>query len=150
MSPDDFDGFNLIYGDLHAAHYLSNRDLPSRMLPPGLYGLSNHLLDTPWPKVVRARDGIAGCLDTGAGGVAGMFEVLADTRPAGDDELPSTGVPLEWERRLSPIFISGRDYGTRASTVMLIGADGTARFEERNFGENGRPLESRVFQFRIA
>lgn len=149
VRPDAYSGFNLIYGDLDGAHYLSNRDPAPREFAPGVYGLSNHLLDTPWPKLVKTRERIAGCLHSETVQVADMFEVLSDTGLAGEDELPETGLPVQWERRLSSVFIVGEDYGTRASTVMMIGADGVAYFEERGFGRAGRPLDVRRFEFSI-
>lgn len=149
VEPDAYSGFNLIYGDLDGAHYLSNRDPAPREFAPGIFGLSNRLLDTPWPKLVRTRERIADCLQSGNVKVPDMFEALADTSLADDDELPQTGLPLEWERRLSSVFIVGEDYGTRASTVIMIGSDGTAFLEERGFGRAGRPLDVRRFEFRI-
>jgi uncharacterized protein with NRDE domain len=78
-----------------------------------------------------------------------MFSALADRRLADDNALPDTGVPIEWERLLSAVFISGTDYGTRASTLMAIGADGSAWLEERGFGTEGRPLDVHRFEFQI-
>jgi len=149
VDPGAYQGFNLIFGDLDGAHYLSNRDPAPRLFGPGVYGLSNHLLDTPWPKLVRTRERISQCLQSNIIQVPEMFDALADTCIADDADLPETGVPIEWERRLSPVFISGTDYGTRASTVLMIGADGTACLEERSFAESGRPLDIRRFEFRI-
>jgi len=149
VDPDAYPGFNLIYGDLDGAHYLSNRDPAPREFAPGTYGLSNHLLDTPWPKLVKIRERIADCLRSDTLRVPLMFEALADTGPAEDDALPETGLPVQWERRLSSVFIVGEDYGTRASTVMMIGSDGLALLEEHGFGRAGRPLGVRRFEFGI-
>lgn len=137
-----FSGFNLLLADGSGLWYHSNRtgSAPS-CLSPGIYGLSNHRLDTPWPKLQAARAGFAA-------GVAslpeteGLFAVLGDDRPAADAELPATGVPLEWERLLSAIFVRSPDYGTRASTVLMIAADGTLHLEERRFGPEGRTFQS--------
>jgi uncharacterized protein with NRDE domain len=71
-----------------------------------------------------------------------MFAILADDEIVPDAELPDTGVPLEWERRLSAIFVRSEPYGTRASTVVMLAADGGITFEERSFGPNGQPLQS--------
>lgn len=150
VDPDLYQGFNLLYGDLDDARYLSNRDSRRESLDPGVYGLSNHLLDTPWPKLVRTRDRISRCLESDAVPVPEMFDALADRQTVPDDELPATGVPREWERRLSAVFIAGDEYGTRASTVITINAGGTATLEERGFGAAGLPLEVRRFEFSIS
>lgn len=149
VDPAEYQGFNLIFGDLTGAWYLSNRDTAPRVFQPGIYGLSNHLLDTPWPKLIKTRDRVSRCLREQVVYVPDLFDSLADSGQAADPDLPATGVPIEWERRLSSVFIVGDEYGTRASTVMMIGADGTARLEERSFGEAGRPLETRSFEFRL-
>jgi uncharacterized protein with NRDE domain len=118
-------------------YYLANRKAPDAgfaVLAPGVYGLSNHLLDTPWPKVERGRRALAAALqDGGAPEPDALFEILATTDPAPDPELPDTGVGREWERVLSSLFIVSPTYGTRASTVLLIDATGTATFAERSF-----------------
>ncbi len=139
----DFSGFNLLLGDSQSLWYCSNRGAEPQELAPGIYGMSNHLLDSPWPKLVTARLGFAQAIaklpDRGP-----LFDVLADDEIVPDTELPSTGVPLEWERRLSAIFVRSEDYGTRASTVLTLAGDGQITFEERSFGPHGRALQSSV------
>ena len=144
---DDYGGYNLIVGDEHQMHYLTNRGDDRRFLGPGIYGLSNHRLDTPWPKVVAVRTGLHWLIDDDRVDPDALFELLADREPAPDDELPHTGVPLEWERALSAAFIVGEDYGTRASTVVLVTADGGVVFEERRFGPGGIPAGDSRFSF---
>lgn len=138
-----YSGFNLLVSDGNGLWYGSNRDGVPRELPPGIYGLSNHLLDTPWPKLVAARERFSAALHA-LPAVEGLFDILADDGIVADDFLPRTGVPLEWERRLSAIFVRSADYGTRASTVLTRNARGVIRVEERSFGPNGRPLQSSV------
>ncbi len=104
---DEYGGFNLVIGEGDQMHYLTNRGEGRRFLEPGIYGLSNHRLDTPWPKVVAARDGVRQLLDDDRVDSEALFELLSDRTPAPDDELPDTGVPLEWERTLSAAFIDG-------------------------------------------
>lgn len=133
-----YDGFNLLVGDLTRAHYLGNR-VPGdttghRTLEPGIYGLSNHLLDTPWPKVERGRRLLAELLESGAPTPEALLEIMYDTDVAPDDALPSTGVPAEWERALSASFIATPMYGTRASTALIVSRDGHATFVERTYG----------------
>ncbi len=127
----DFNGFNLIFGDQHAMYWVTNEDGGSfKPLEPGIYGLSNGALDTPWPKVVRAKAQFASLLCQGAPDDA-YFEMLADTTRAADSRLPDTGVSLEWERLLSPICIESDDYGTRASSLLRVLDGGKADLQER-------------------
>ena len=135
-------GFNLLASDGHSLWYCSNRDpVAARELPPGIYGLSNHLLDSPWPKLLTARERFAAALEH-LPDPEPMFCILADDEIVPDTELPETGVPLEWERMLSAIFVRSPAYGTRASTVLTVAADGQLRFEERSFGADGSQLQS--------
>ena len=136
-----FSGFNLLVSDNDSLWYCSNRGAQSLELVPGVYGLSNHLLDSPWPKLLTARQGFSRALAS-LPDPAPMFAILADDEIVPDAELPDTGVPLEWERRLSAIFVRSEPYGTRASTVVMLAADGGITFEERSFGPNGQPLQS--------
>lgn len=143
LEMSDYSGFNLLLGDEHVLWYCSNRDAKPQTLAPGIYGLSNHLLDSPWPKLVTARIGFA----KATGNLpdrAALFDVLTDDEIVPDSELPSTGVPLEWERRLSAIFVRSADYGTRASTVLTLATDRQIAFEERSFGPHGHALQSSV------
>jgi uncharacterized protein with NRDE domain len=142
-------GFNLLFGTVEEARYLSNRCSSAGPLEPGIYGLSNHLLDTPWPKLVRAREGMDRCVRDGLPDIPELFKVLADRQPADDASLPRTGVPEEWERLLSPVFIVHPAYGTRASTVMMLVGDGAGFLEERAFDPSGDVTESRQFEFSV-
>jgi uncharacterized protein with NRDE domain len=127
-------GFNLLLCDGESLWYLSNQDgFQARPLDPGLYALSNASLDTPWPKSERLRAAMASALPP----YETLFDALADDRPAPDEALPDTGVGLEMERMLSPPFIRGLRYGTRASTLVAIRQDGRIEFEERRFGAGG-------------
>ncbi len=126
-----YNGFNLIFGDTDALYWISNgAELAFRLLEPGIYGLSNGSLDTPWPKVVRAKAQFASLLCQGAPDDA-YFEMLTDTGRPADCRLPDTGVSLEWERLLSPICIESPDYGTRASTLLRVGGSGSTSLVER-------------------
>jgi len=132
-------GFNLLAADADALWYRSNRNGPARALPPGVYGLSNHLLDTPWPKLEAAKTRFALALAT-LPAREPCFQILADREQVPDASLPSTGVPLAWERLLSSIFIASDTYGTRAATVVTRDRAGRIRLEERRFGPQGCPL----------
>ena len=138
-----YSGFNLLLGDGDELIYCSNRDGQPRTLPPGIYGLSNHLLDSPWPKLVQARQRFAEALH-GLPDEAGFFELLGNQTIVADADLPKTGVPLEWERLLSAVFVKSENYGTRASTLAWQRSDGMVRLNERRFGAHGQALQSSV------
>lgn len=137
-----YSGFNLLLGDGQTLVYCSNRDGEPRQLPPGIYGLSNHLLDSPWPKLLAARERFAAALPR-LPDESAFFELLADQSIVADENLPSTGVPIEWERLLSAIFVKSENYGTRASTLVWQDADGKITVHENTFGPND-PLQSSV------
>ena len=126
-----YDGFNLLLGDADGLYYASNRDGRPRAVAPGLHGLSNHLLDTPWPKVRRGKAALADALREHPPDPDRLLDLLADAEVAPDADLPNTGVGLAWERALSPLRIVTPDYGTRTSTVLLITDDGHVTFAER-------------------
>jgi uncharacterized protein with NRDE domain len=141
-----YNGFNLLLGDGDGLFCFSNRGGRQR-IEPGIHGLSNHLLDTPWPKVVRGKAALGAAL-AAAWTPETILSILADrTRPA-DEALPDTGVGLTWERILSPCFIESPLYGTRSSTVLTIDRTGEAVFVERVFDGTAAPRTSR-FSFRL-
>jgi uncharacterized protein with NRDE domain len=142
-----FHGFNLLVGDGPAAAYSSNRASGAQALTRGIHGLSNHLLDTPWPKVVRSKATFATALAHDDDPLAAAFDVLADRQQAGAAALPATGVSAQWERVLSPIFIVSAEYGTRCSTVMTIDHAGIARFVERSFDPGGNKTGEVAYEF---
>lgn len=144
-----YGGFNLLLGAPDALVYLSNRGRGPETLAPGLYGLSNHLLDTPWPKLERIRARFARLLAEDAP-VPALLEMLADRTPPPDDALPDTGIGPEWERLLSPPFIVSPYYGTRCSTVLELDADGMFSFTERRFDAAGEPTGESAFRFPVA
>ena len=136
MHAAEYNGFNLIAGDGKSLWCYGSRDGPPREIEPGIHGLSNHVLDEPWPKVVRGREALRVALAEPDPAPA-LFRFLSDESPAKDAELPGTGVGLDWERRLSSALITGPDYGTRASTVLVTRRSGSMRFEERSRGPSG-------------
>lgn len=143
LDGSDYAGFNLLLGDGKSLIYCSNRGGKTRVLAPGIYGLSNHLLDSPWPKLIKAREDFSEALKQ-LPDEAAFFALLADQAIVSDDLLPQTGVPLEWERLLSAVFVKSENYGTRASTLLWQRADGAVKLHEQRFGSNGRPLQSSV------
>lgn len=131
-----YPGFNLLLGDGRQLGVFESTTGRTRMLPPGLYGLSNHLLDTPWPKVARARERLAAALG-GEPDEAALLALLRDDTPAPDELLPSTGVDADWERWLSPAFIRAPGYGTRCSSLITLRRDGQLRLREWTWDEAG-------------
>jgi uncharacterized protein with NRDE domain len=130
-------GFNLVAGDAAQVGWTSNRSDGVRRLATGVHGVSNGLLDDRWPKVQRTMAALDAWCRRGERDLQPLFEALADRTIAPDAELPSTGVALDWERRLSAAFIVGELYGTRCSTVVAIGRDARASFVERTFAPDG-------------
>ncbi|MEO8305349.1 MAG: NRDE family protein [Betaproteobacteria bacterium] len=131
-------GFNLVAGAGIDACWGSNRAGATRTLAPGIYGLSNAALDTPWPKVERTKAALGAWCARGDADTASLFAILADRSGAPDDQLPATGIPLDRERLLAPPFIVSETYGTRCSTVLTLSRDRDARFTERTFDPSGR------------
>lgn len=142
--------FSLIVGDMGQLFFCSNHSDKIEEIAPGIHGLSNHLLDTPWPKVRLGRERVRALLGrTEDGLVAGLFDILSDRTVAPDADLPDTGVGLQRERELSPCFIANGRYGTRASTVLLISTQREVLMIERAFGPHGAPLGSVQHRFKL-
>lgn len=146
---DAYAGFSLVLADPAGCWFVSNRDGKPLPVAPGVHGLSNHLLDTPWPKVTRIREALHVALAGGAPDTAALFHVLGDTARPPDHALPDTGVGAELERQLSPPFVTGDTYGTRCATVVCIDAEGRVHFRERSFGPAGRPGIERGYRCRL-
>jgi uncharacterized protein with NRDE domain len=125
-----YNGFNLVVGDFRRrelAWYCNRGDAPPTLLPAGVHGISNAVLDTPWPKLVRKRAELSALVvepDAESAPLGALIDLMRDTRIASDDELPATGIPLERERALSAAFIETPDYGTRSTTALQVIADG--------------------------
>lgn len=138
----DYEGFNLVFGTTSELYYFSNRDRGFE-LSPGIYGLSNHLLDTPWPKVENGKQRFREILENRGTDRESLFELLKNKKPAPDDRLPQTGLSPEMERLVSSIFIESPEYGTRLSTVVTIDNDNHVEFHERSFV----PKDAQSFSF---
>ncbi|MGE5338976.1 MAG: NRDE family protein [Gemmatimonadota bacterium] len=153
-----FNGFNLLVGDPldlgvrqpGELHYFSNRlSAETTLLQPGIYGLSNASLDSPWPKVTRTVSRFATQIAQKIS-IDALLHMMADRSVATDRELPSTGVPLDWERALSAVQIRANGYGTRSTTVLTVRADGVANFVERTFDPSAPDQHAdRFFEFTI-
>ncbi|RON56551.1 NRDE family protein [Pseudomonas frederiksbergensis] len=134
----EYAGFNLLVGNTHELWHFNARDTEAVMLAPGVYGLSNAGLDTPWPKVLKAKAALSELLDDPR--PEALLAILKDSATAPLTELPDTGVGLATETLLSSVFIASPTYGTRASTALIVSADGTRHMVERSFGPYGGHL----------
>ncbi len=139
-----YNGFNLLCGDREEIWYCSNQG-PRRRLTPGIYGLSNALLDTPWPKVNKAKKAMREAMQLKRGGLdQALFRMLADRKMAPDHRLPHTGVSREWEKILSAVFIHSPVYGTRSSTIIRMAVNGRLTFIEKSYNGHTVPwMETR-------
>ncbi len=131
---DEFAGFNLVVGNGREFLYYSNRGGDPCLLSKGIYGLSNQLLDTPWPKLTHGKSELEKAIADGIDiDVDRLFTILAHQDIAADEDLPDTGVGIEQERLLSPPFITSPAYGTRSSTVILVNQANCVELTERSF-----------------
>ena len=142
-----YNGFNLVAADPAGAVFGSNRGAHSVALGRGVHGVSNAGLDTPWPKLVRAKAGLARWIASGNDPPDALWPVLADRTPAADDELPETGLSRERERLLSSPFIVSDTYGTRCSTLVAMARDGNVDFIERSFDADGALAGEVAYRF---
>jgi uncharacterized protein with NRDE domain len=145
-----YNGFNLIIGRNNELFWYSNRGNGIKRLTTGICGLSNHLLDTPWPKVVRGKSGLERLISGATFPEPDeFFNMLSDRTPALDSDLPDTGVGLERERMLSSVFISSPDYGTRSSTLLFINRDNLVTFMEKTFNKDSTHTSTVRYDFQI-
>ncbi len=148
----DYAGYNCVFGNLSTKstdiQYVSNRAKSPLTINHGIVGLSNALLDTPWPKVILGKKRISALLENRFDIEEWMY-ALKDNQCADDIHLPETGLTIETERKLSPIFIQSDNYGTRCSTVITIGKSGIVNFFERTYIEEGICTENHHFCFEV-
>ncbi len=147
---DDYAGYNLLVADQHSMVYVNNFESLVHELEPGIYGLSNALLNSNWPKVQQGRQKLENLLQHVAElRTDELVAMMGDRQQAQDSELPDTGMPLELERELSSTFIHNtqRDYGTRCSTGVILESNGRMRFNEQNFDADGIPTSNHFFEF---
>lgn len=140
-------GYNLLVGNGESLWWASNMGGEARKLEPGVYGVSNHLLDTPWPKVGAGKTALAAAID-GLPDEQALFELLRDDGIHPDDALPRTGVPLEWERLLSSAFVKSPGYGTRGSTLLCVDREGWIAFDEQTWLPGAQRGERLRYRFR--
>ena len=144
---DSYAGYNLLLGDGLTLWYASNRIKEPVHLIPGIYGLSNHLLDTPWPKVIKGKKALEEKISQISQEEDAAFAILNDQTLAEDDKLPDTGIPYEWEKALSAIFISLPEYGTRCSTFLTINRKRQYRLVERRYNKSPQAWDQSEFNW---
>jgi uncharacterized protein with NRDE domain len=142
----EYNGFNILFSDGERLAVYESMRGAGRELGPGIYGLSNDLLDTPWPKVRTAKSRLPQAL-LNLKNTDALLELLRDDEVAPDDQLPRTGVSLQWERLLSSAFVRASDYGTRCSTVVRIDERRRACFDEWTWDATGEQTGSVSLQF---
>lgn len=144
-----YNGYNLLLGTADELWYSSNYADKISVLRNGVYGLSNHLLETPWPKVKRGKEKFLDIIDNGRIDPESLFKILYDEQVAADELLPDTGVGLERERALSSMFIKSPGYGTRCSTVVLVDNENKVTFSERVYDVTSFSHSTKEFTFQI-
>jgi uncharacterized protein with NRDE domain len=152
----DIDGhqynpYSLIAGDVEALYFQSNRGSGVLPVAPGIHGLSNHLLDTPWPKVTAGTAALTATRNSDDPDAIGsaLFALLSERTPAQDAQLPDTGIERQRERELSPPFILGDLYGTRTSTLLMVHASGEVFVHEKRYGPGGLAQGEDARAFRL-
>ncbi len=133
----DYDGFNLLVMDATGLFHYSNRGTGITAVAPGIHGLSNALLDTPWPKVEKGKAALKRAASAEEIDPESLLNLLQDSSRPPDHQLPDTGVGFEKERQLSPVFIVSEGYGTRTSSALLMDREGRVVFWERTFPHEG-------------
>ena len=144
-----YNGFNLIVGNPDELWYYSNYRNGITKFTAGFYGISNHLLESPWPKVLIGKQRIAPALQQNDVDPEQLFEILYDDHVADDNQLPNTGLPLERERALSSMFIKTGNYGSRCSTVVLVNNSNEVLFAERVYDLETFNYKTNTFRFLI-
>lgn len=141
LNASRYNGFNLLAGTPRSMYYISNKTLNIERVPSGVHGLSNHLLDTPWPKVERAKSRLQRITNKAAFDTEEIFKMMQNDDIAPKALLPDTGIGIEKEKKLSPMFIKTEGYGTRSTTVLLIGKNGRVDFTERSYQPQTKQVE---------
>ena len=135
---DDYNGYNLVYGDADSLSVFNSHSLEHHRLTQGVYGLSNASLNTPWPKVELGVESLNyACQQSDDLDIDDLFAILHNRDTASDEHLPDTGIAKPWEKMLSSIFICSPDYGTRSSTILTIDNIGKLNWQERSYDANG-------------
>lgn len=141
-----YGAFNLLIGTPESLWYLGNRGARPQAVPPGLHGLSNGLMNDPWPKVKRAKRNLEAALEKG-GALEQLLAVVNDRQQPADSELPNTGVGMDLERLVAPVFIQSPTYGTRASSAVVLHRQGSPQMMEQGWLPDGSPAGPVLMSF---
>jgi len=152
LKPDlnDFNGFNLLLGNVDELFYFSNKTEGLQKLQTGIHGISNAILNTPWPKVERSKRHLESLIQQEDINAWEVIAILKDTSIAKDEELPDTGVGLDLERMLSPVFIKSEKYGTRCSSVVMVDKENNVKFVEKFFFDGIGNFSNKEYKFTIS
>ncbi len=143
----DYNGFNLLIGSYDSLYHFSNETNAITEIEPGIHGVSNALLDTNWPKLDHAKKELERITSKEKFNKEEAFEILKNPVKAPDEQLPSTGIPYEWEKAVSSIFIKTDNYGTLCSTLLFVDYEGNAEFTERRYNSStGEIIEENTFK----
>lgn len=142
-----YNGYSLVFGDASGLFFFSNQSKKPEKIEPGIHGLSNHLLDTPWFNVSRGKELLKKAIDKNENLIDNIFTMLSDKKLAPDEMLPETGLPKETEKKISSIFVENNSYGTRSSTIILIDNDDTITFIEKSLNEKSKEWIINEFKF---
>jgi len=146
---NDFNGFNLLLGNVDELFYLSNKTKELQKLQTGIHGISNAILNTPWPKVERSKRHLESLIQQEDINAWEVIAILKDTSIAKDEELPDTGAGLDLERMLSPVFIKSEKYGTRCSSVVMVDKENNVKFVEKFFFDGIGHFSNKEYKFTI-
>ncbi len=144
-----YNGYNLLYGNIDRLFYFSNYNNADKKIERGIHGLSNHLLDTPWFKVVKSKNEFEQVIKKNNFTTGDIFKILSDSTLSPDDQLPETGLDYEREKIISSIFIKTEEYGTRCSTVVTVDKNNFVNFIERTFDKASKDFSEVTFSFQI-
>jgi uncharacterized protein with NRDE domain len=145
----NYNGYNLIFGNLNQLFYFSNVSKEFKELQNGIYGLSNSLLDVPWAKVEQSKERLSVLLSKPSFEMNDLFDILFDETTADDDTLPDTGLSIDLERILSAIFIKTQGYGTRSSTIILVNKKSEVAFIEKTYHPESDNFTTKDFNFTL-
>ncbi|MBO1254852.1 NRDE family protein [Alteromonas sp. 5E99-2] len=149
-SREDYNGYNLLHGDVDNLKVYNNFENTHSQLEQGVYGLSNAALNSPWPKTTKGMEALSRYCQTQSNiEYEDLFTILRDDVKADDDKLPKTGVPYEWEKKISSAFIVTPEYGTRTSTLLLVSKDRKVSWLERNFDAESNKTTESHFDFEL-
>jgi len=143
-------GFNLLLSDGKTLAWMSNRSDEPRVLAPGIYGLSNALLDSPWRKVIRSKATLKQLIDDSNVDETRLLRLLNDREKAPVDEIKDSRLPFATAHSISAPFVVLPDYGTRSSTVVVLDAEGAWNYKERRFNASGNAIGDTTFAFRTS